>query len=69
MTKNPKKQPDNADAASLHGVVMRLSELAKSWDDKALATEREWYNESSAYRECAYQLEELVKSISEVDCG
>lgn len=44
-------------------LVMRLFQLSATWSDKAVKVERDWYNDSAAYNECADELESLAKEL------
>lgn len=47
----------------LDAIVMQLLKLSRQWNDTADRTDREWYNDSEAYRECAEALSDYAKEV------
>jgi len=54
---------DMSESLALRQVIQKLSQLSNEWDKTADAEESKWYNESSAYRECAEALDDLLRKI------
>ena len=57
-------QNEQPESVPVEAVVLKLLELAQQWNDTADKVDRDWYNDSAAYRECADELSDFVKELT-----